>query len=89
MLTLPPLLFVPSQIFPPCIEFVKHFLQSSKPNERRAALTVLTVLAEGCADAMSENLAPLLEFVYRGFSDPSQKVREAACICIGQFAGTA
>lgn len=74
------------KIFPPCIEFVKHFLQSSKPNERRAALTVLTVLAEGCADAMSENLAPLLEFVYRGFSDPSQKVREAACICIGQFA---
>jgi hypothetical protein len=51
-------------------------------------LSLIQVLAEGCADVMSENLAPLLEFVYRGFSDPSQKVREAACICIGQFAGT-
>lgn len=36
---------------------------------------------------MCENLGPLLEFVVRGFSDPDLKVKEAACICIGQFAG--
>jgi len=74
------------KVFPPCIEFVKHFLQSSRSHERIAALNVLTVIAEGCADVMSENMEMILEFVYRGFADSEHKVKEAACLCIGQFA---
>jgi len=36
---------------------------------------------------MSENMEMILEFVYRGFADSEHKVKEAACLCIGQFAG--
>lgn len=74
------------KVLPLCMEYVKHFIQSNNPNERRAALNVLAVIAEGCSDVLSENIEPLLQFVYKGFSDSDNKVQEAACICLGQFA---
>ncbi|KAL6061417.1 HEAT repeat domain containing protein [Balamuthia mandrillaris] len=75
-----------SRVLPPTMEFVKHLAQSKRAHDRKGAVKLLSVLAEGCSAIMAENIEPLLEFVHAGISDSSRQVREAACICLGQFA---
>ena len=53
---------------------------------RRAALVTLAMTAEGCTDVYTQQLDHLLPVVYSGCKDGVQAVREAACVCIGQFA---
>lgn len=54
-------------IFPPAMEYVKGFIHSQKPEERRAAVVALAVLAEGCCDLMTQNLDELLKQVVKEF----------------------
>ena len=49
-------------------------------------LVALASTAEGCAEAYAGSLDALLPVVFAGCKDSVQAVREAACICIGQFA---
>jgi len=80
---------VPSKhVFQPAMEFVGKYLTSTNPTERKAAVISLAMLAEGCADPMTENeeiLTKLLTIIYTAIQDTDQSVREGACIALGQF----
>ena len=71
---------------PPILALADAHRGSSSPYERRAVLVLLSVVAEGCQEAMAQKLESLLPLVFAGCADSEQVVREAACITIGQFA---
>ena len=49
------------QVFPDCLQFAQTAVPSPNPWERRAAMLVLLVVAEGCAEACSKSMAPILQ----------------------------
>ena len=48
-------------VFPPCLAFAKGAIQSGDPHMRAAACTVMVVVAEGCCDACTSQLAEVLQ----------------------------
>eukprot|EP00026_Physarum_polycephalum_P001374 Phypoly_transcript_01375.p1 GENE.Phypoly_transcript_01375~~Phypoly_transcript_01375.p1 ORF type:complete len:1095 (+),score=165.56 Phypoly_transcript_01375:41-3286(+) len=54
--------------------------------QRRAAITAITVLTEGCAESIKDTLAKVVQYVVGALVDPSFLVRQAACLAIGQCA---
>lgn len=71
---------------PAVLEQVRLHHCDSQLAWRRAVLVALAMTAEGCAEAYAGSLDALLPVVFAGCKDGAQPVREAACICIGQFA---
>eukprot|EP00658_Telonema_sp_P-2_P014110 TRINITY_DN15349_c0_g1_i3.p2 TRINITY_DN15349_c0_g1~~TRINITY_DN15349_c0_g1_i3.p2 ORF type:complete len:129 (-),score=41.44 TRINITY_DN15349_c0_g1_i3:147-533(-) len=53
---------------------------------RKAAVSALIIAAEGCHMPMRESLPTIIPQLLNCFNDQHLEVREAACICIGQFA---
>ena len=49
------------QVFPDCLQFAQTAGPSPNPWERRAAMLVLLVIAEGCAEACSKSMGPILQ----------------------------
>mmetsp|Transcript_7080 Transcript_7080/g.26039 ORF Transcript_7080/g.26039 Transcript_7080/m.26039 type:complete len:1099 (+) Transcript_7080:125-3421(+) len=68
-------------IFPFTAQFAAQAIQSAKPEERMAALTVIGRVAEGCADLMKQALDPLIVLLLKGLNDPNNEVRGAAAVC--------
>ena len=71
---------------PAILEQVRQHHASPHLAWRRAVLVALAMTAEGCAESYADSLDALLPVVFAGCQDSVQTVREAACICIGQFA---
>ncbi|CEM06397.1 unnamed protein product [Vitrella brassicaformis CCMP3155] len=74
-----------TQVFNVAIEGIGQYSQSTHPNQRKAAMTLLGILSEGCAETMRRQLDQLLPFALKAFEDPQALVRVGAATCIGQF----
>lgn len=72
-------------VYVPAMQYIKQWIYSPSPEQRRAAIIALGVLPEGCNESMLNDLDKILPLVYASFKDPDVLVREAACIAIGQF----
>merc|ERR1712166_708032 len=52
---------------------------------RKAGVAGLGVIAEGCAEPLSDHLNELMPYVLQCAQDPDSQVRECACFCLGQI----
>jgi hypothetical protein len=75
---------------PPCASLSRPLCsaaaQSPDPNQRHAAALALTVVAEGCADALRRRLPQALGLLLGALRDGDEGVRSAAAFAIGQMA---
>jgi len=73
--------------FQPSMDIVSQYVIDVNPAKRRAAITVLSVMAEGCRDKMLQvqYLPHLLNWVYKATQDTDFRVRESAVVCLGHF----
>lgn len=77
---------LPSKImFTPIMSTAAAMSNSPNPWHRRAALMGVGVAAEGCADAVREQLDELVQFIAHAASDADPRVRDAACFAIREF----
>lgn len=72
-------------IFQPVVSRCVQRLNSPQPNQRKAGVASLGVIAEGCAEALSDHLEELMPYVLKCAQDPDSQVRECACFCLGQL----
>ena len=60
----------------------------SKQNDhsaRKAGVAGLGVIAEGCCEPLTAQLAQVLPYVFNAAQDSHAQVRECACFCLGQI----
>jgi hypothetical protein len=74
------------QVYPPIAAFAKQSIQNPNPLFREAAVTLLGVIAEGCAEVMRKRLKELLPVVLAGLRDGVKEVRGQAAFALGLFA---
>ena len=72
-------------IFEPVVSRCMSRLASSEPNQRKAGIACLGVIAEGCAEPLRENLAQVMPHVFKCAGDTDARVRECACFALGQI----
>ncbi|PRP78553.1 hypothetical protein PROFUN_13610 [Planoprotostelium fungivorum] len=73
--------------FQPIMEILPRYIKDPSPDKRRAAITVLSVMCEGCADKMinPKYLSHELQWVCSSTTDQDVNVREASIVCLGHF----
>jgi len=76
----------PEYIFQPVMQKVVEYVKNSNAEARKAGITAITVISEGCADNIDENFSEIIPIVLSAFQDPEDVVRQAACICVAEFA---
>eukprot|EP00124_Ichthyophonus_hoferi_P004066 Ihof_evm2s406 gene=Ihof_evmTU2s406 len=76
----------PTAVVGPALQLVGSASQSASLYDRKAAMVIMMVLAEGCSEALSKMLGDILPVLFRGLDDPEMVVREAACLTLSQFA---
>ena len=72
-------------IFEPVVSRCMSRLGSADPNQRKAGIACLGVIAEGCAEPLRENLAQVMPHVFKTAGDSDARVRECACFALGQI----
>lgn len=72
-------------IFEPVVSRCVARLGSADPNQRKAGIACLGVIAEGCAEPLREHLADVMPHVFRAAQDGEARVRECACFALGQI----
>lgn len=72
-------------IFEPVVSRCMARLGSADPNQRKAGIACLGVIAEGCAEPLRENLAQVMPHVFKTAGDADARVRECACFALGQI----
>eukprot|EP00584_Thalassiosira_punctigera_P023117 CAMPEP_0172554952 /NCGR_PEP_ID=MMETSP1067-20121228/57275_1 /TAXON_ID=265564 ORGANISM="Thalassiosira punctigera, Strain Tpunct2005C2" /NCGR_SAMPLE_ID=MMETSP1067 /ASSEMBLY_ACC=CAM_ASM_000444 /LENGTH=1075 /DNA_ID=CAMNT_0013343439 /DNA_START=121 /DNA_END=3348 /DNA_ORIENTATION=- len=72
-------------IFEPVVSRCMARLASADPNQRKAGIACLGVIAEGCAEPLRENLAQVMPHVFKTAGDSDARVRECACFALGQI----
>lgn len=72
-------------IFQPVIERVVARLQSQQPNQRKAGIACLGVMAEGCSEPIRQHLAEIMPHVLSAAGDGDAQVRECSCFALGQL----
>lgn len=72
-------------IFQPVVSRCVQRLNSPNSNHRKAGVASLGVIAEGCAEPLSNHLSELMPYVLNCAQDPDSQVRECACFCLGQI----
>jgi importin-5 len=60
-------------------------LNSENWKLRNAAVTTISLVGEGCADVLAENLGEVVNSILLGMRDPHERVRWAACNSLGQM----
>ena len=76
----------PEKIFGPSLAIIEPLLVSEDPWQRKAGLTAIGVISEGCSDYVRNNyLAPALRCVCQGLADQQLVVQKAALFALGQF----
>lgn len=73
-------------IYPLLMSGCESFLKSPDPGKRRAALLIIGTVSKGVEDPIKNNLEAVVNVVLQSFSDPEQKVQEAAVIAFCYFA---
>lgn len=66
-------------LFKPLMDRVAQWTASPDWKQRRAAVVVVGVCAEGCTGVMQEHLPQVLDLMLRHSSDPSEPVRAGLC----------
>lgn len=72
-------------IFEPVVSRCMSRLSSADPNQRKAGIACLGVIAEGCAEPLRENLNQVMPHVFKTAGDADARVRECACFALGQI----
>ena len=76
----------PEKIFTPTVTIIEPMLASSNAWERKAGLTAIGIMSEGCSEYVrNKYLAPALTYVCQGLADPELVVQKAALFALGQF----
>lgn len=82
-------LHLPAEKFMPMLfqSYISPCIISAEPLQRKAGLTALAIVAEGCCEYMLDNmLAECLQIAGNGLQDTEPIVRNAALYALGQFA---
>lgn len=70
-------------IFPLCSDYIKKLLQSSNPFERKAAISSIGAIAEGCNEKVREILEDIVNILVNAFvNDTSIVVRSSAIVAM-------
>lgn len=72
-------------IWGPIMDRVAQFIQSSKAIDRRAAISVITVISEGCSDKVEENMERIMPWILAGLKDENE-VQQSSLVAISEFA---
>lgn len=72
-------------IFEPVVSRCMSRLGSPDPNQRKAGIACLGVIAEGCSEPLRENLSQVMPHVFKTAGDADARVRECACFALGQI----
>ena len=72
-------------IFQPVVTRCISRLNSPDPNQRKAGIAGLGVIAEGCSEPLREHLADVMPLVFQAAGDSDAQVRECACFALGQL----
>ncbi|KAJ1658463.1 importin subunit beta-3 [Dispira simplex] len=72
-------------MFQPSFQLIPQYLQSPNWPKRHAGLMAISAIGEGCGRTMEKELGNILQLVVPFFSDSHDRVRYAACNCIGQL----
>ncbi|XP_033729226.1 importin-4-like [Pecten maximus] len=76
----------PDKFIPNMMKIVEPAVLSETASHRRAAYLALAVVAEGCADYITnKHLQAVLQCVVKGLNDPEPQVRNSALFALGQF----
>ncbi|XP_069113686.1 importin-4-like isoform X2 [Argopecten irradians] len=76
----------PDKLIPNLMKIVEPAVLSETALHRRASYLALAVVAEGCADYITnKHLQAVLQCVVKGLNDPEPQVRNAALFALGQF----
>ncbi|KAL9646889.1 hypothetical protein ABK040_013749 [Willaertia magna] len=73
-------------VFQDIVERAVVLVQSQNQFERRAGITALGLIAEGCQEAVKGNLEQVIKFIGTGFNDNSRIVRGCAILAISSLA---
>ncbi|XP_065064233.1 importin-4-like [Rhopilema esculentum] len=77
----------PAKFIPQVMARIQSYLDNTNEYHRKAGYIALGVLAEGCSDYIkNRHLGEALQTVFKGLSDGSCIVRNAALFTLGQFA---
>lgn len=77
----------PEKLIPPLLQLVEPAVKGEDILRKKAAYLCIAVIAEGCSEAIcTKYLAPMLECVKAGITNPNALVRNAALFALGQFA---
>eukprot|EP01080_Neovahlkampfia_damariscottae_P001706 gene1706-475_t len=79
--------FIPSKfVFRPVVEYsINNLIKSNNPNERKAGITAIAILSEGCLESMKQNITLLIPILINGLKDQNQKVREVSFLAVHAF----
>lgn len=75
-----------SMTFAPTMSHAIELVKSSNHFHRKGGFLILSVMAEGCSEQLTEHLPSLLGVICNGIKDPVPTVRASACVCLTQFA---
>lgn len=71
--------------FGPLMGIVQTLLQSSRPDDRKGAMVIISIIAEACAPQFAENIENITKMVCERVKDPSTTVRAGACVALTQM----
>ncbi|KAF0972696.1 hypothetical protein FDP41_008945 [Naegleria fowleri] len=73
-------------VFKDIIERALPLCQSANEFDRRAGITALGIISEGCQEAVKANLEQVVSLIAAGFTDESKLVRACAILAISSLA---
>eukprot|EP01111_Echinosteliopsis_oligospora_P006765 TRINITY_DN2110_c0_g1_i3.p1 TRINITY_DN2110_c0_g1~~TRINITY_DN2110_c0_g1_i3.p1 ORF type:complete len:870 (-),score=260.72 TRINITY_DN2110_c0_g1_i3:783-3392(-) len=72
-------------IVPLLFEMVPALMNDPDWKHRACALSLLSIVGEGCYKFLVPHLSEIVALILRGFADPHPRVRWTACNCVGQM----
>lgn len=76
----------PKFLIPPLLALLEPALRGADPLAKKASYLAISVLAEGCSEAIcAKYLRPLLDCIKNGITDSNPMIRNAALFALGQF----
>ncbi|KAH8303666.1 hypothetical protein KR018_010265 [Drosophila ironensis] len=76
----------PEKVIPPLLQILEPALQNPDPVRRRSAYICMSVIVEGCSEAIrNKYMEVMLNIIKAGIHDQELIVRNASFFCLGQF----
>eukprot|EP01094_Clydonella_sp_ATCC50884_P021161 TRINITY_DN4587_c0_g1_i1.p1 TRINITY_DN4587_c0_g1~~TRINITY_DN4587_c0_g1_i1.p1 ORF type:complete len:1096 (-),score=349.00 TRINITY_DN4587_c0_g1_i1:1021-4242(-) len=67
------------------IERTEQMTKSSEAIHRKAGVTALGIMSEGCGEYITQDLKPVLDTVLAGINDSELMVRDASCFALAEL----